>query len=231
MVIAMPIELAHAQESRTNESRSLEEVVVTAQKREQSLQDVPISILVTTGEALEKQNLARLEDLTQQMPNVHVSRGTIADQLTIRGVGSGLNGGFEQSVGTYVDGVYHGRGHASQSSFVDVERLEVLRGPQSIYFGNNAIGGAFSVATRKPGDSWETQTKASYETEARESTIEVGTGGPVSDTLGLRVAARYSDMDGFLKNAGTGQRNPGIEDKFVRATLMWEPGDLWKTTL
>lgn len=230
-IVAIPTWSAHAQDARPPEGRTLEEIVVTAQKREQNLQDVPISLLVTTGESLAKQNLVRLEDLTQQMPNVHVSRGTIADQLTIRGVGSGLNGGFEQSVGTFVDGVYHGRGHFSQSSFVDVERVEVLRGPQSIYFGNNAIGGAFSVTTRKPGNSWSTQAQASYEVEARESTIEVGTGGPVSDTLGLRFAARYSDMDGWLENLGSGKRNPGIEDKFARATLQWQPGELWTTTL
>ena len=155
----------------------LDEVVVTAQKRVQNIKDVPISIIVASGESLVKQNIGNLESLASQTPNVYVARGTISDSIYMRGVGSGVNMGFEQSVATFVDGVYHGRSRYSRGVFVDIERVEVLRGPQSTYFGNNAIGGAFSVVTRKPGKEWEGNASTSYETEGQESITEVAGGG------------------------------------------------------
>jgi len=209
----------------------LDEVVVTAQKRVQNIKDVPISIIVASGESLAKQNIGNLESLASQTPNVYVARGTVSDSIYMRGVGSGVNMGFEQSVATFVDGVYHGRSRYSRGVFVDIERVEVLRGPQSTYFGNNAIGGAFSVVTRKPGKEWEGSASTSYETEGQESITEVAGGGPLSDTLGVRFAAHYSDLGGWLKNLSTGDRNPGITDKFGRITLAWQPSADWLVTL
>jgi iron complex outermembrane receptor protein len=209
----------------------LEEIVVTAQKREQNLKDVPISVVVVSGESLSKQNLKGLGDLTAQIPNIYVARGTITDTLYIRGAGSGNNIGFEQSVATFVDGVYHGRSRYSRGTFVDLERLEVLRGPQSTFFGNNAIAGAFSVTTRRPGKEWEVDALGSYEFEAREFVTEVGAGGPLTDTLGLRVVGSYSDMDGWIQNLSTNERNPQDTNKFGRATLVWEPAEDWEVTL
>jgi outer membrane receptor protein involved in Fe transport len=210
---------------------ALEEVVVTAQKRDESLQDVPISMQVVSGNTIAKMEISDLSVMAQQLPNVYISPGNVSNNIYIRGVGSGGNGGFEQSVGTFVDGVYHGRSRLSQTLLVDIERVEVLRGPQSIYFGNNSIAGAFSVTTRRPGDTLEGYAKASYETERDEPAIEVGVGGPLTDTVGFRLVGRYSDLDGWMDNQGTGDKNPQIKNEFVRGWLDWDITENWQTSL
>ncbi|MBT7717928.1 MAG: TonB-dependent receptor plug domain-containing protein, partial [Halieaceae bacterium] len=99
----------------------LEEVIVTATKRAESMQDVPIAISMMSGDKISQQDIQSLEDLAVYMPNVHIAEGGAGDQVFIRGVGSGINYGFEQSVGTFVDGIYFGRGQASRTAFLDVE--------------------------------------------------------------------------------------------------------------
>ena len=223
--------VAYAAAESAASAGALDEIVVTAQKRSEKLQDVPISIEVLNGDALASQKLQKLDDLAGRMPNVYVAGGTITNSLTIRGVGSGNNVGFEQSVATFEDGVYHGRAKYSSGSFVDVESLEVLRGPQSIYFGNNAIGGAFNVTTKKPGKEWEGQVSQSYEFNARESVTELASGGPLTDTLGLRVAGHFSNMDGWLTNLVDNQRVPSDRNNFARATLVWDAAPQWQVSL
>ncbi|MEZ5709805.1 MAG: TonB-dependent receptor [Blastomonas sp.] len=210
----------------------INEIIVTAQKREQSSQDVPISLQVVSGEDLQDRQIAGAEDLADSLPNVFVTKDSVSNNIYIRGVGSGSNAGFEQAVSTFVDGVYHGRSRYSQSTLVDVERIEVLRGPQTIYFGNNAIGGAFSVTTAKPDLSgWEGYAQAAYEFEAEEKIAEAAIGGPiVQDKFGIRLAGRYSDMEGYIRNLGTGQDNPAVEDKYLRATMLYAITDSWSAT-
>ncbi len=222
---------AYAAATPVKDTGALEEIVVTAQKRVQNLKDVPISVIVATGEALARQNITTLEDFSTRLANVYVAKGTISDSLTIRGVGSGNNAGFEQSVATFVDGVYHGRARYTRGNFVDLARVEVLRGPQSTYFGNNAIGGAFSVTTRRPGKEWEGDASASYEFVGQELVTDVAVGGPLSDTVGIRLATHYSDLGGWLKNLSSGDRNPGVKDKFGRITLDWQPNEDWTVVL
>ena len=208
----------------------MEEVVVTAQKREQSLQDVPISVAVTSGENIEKQNIIDLGELAAQTPNIIITDAPASDQLYIRGVGSSINGGFEQSVGTFIDGVYHGRSRYSRGVLFDVERVELLRGPQSTYFGNNAIAGALSVITRKPGDELEGYINALFGPEDGERSIEFALGGPVTDTFGLRVATKIYGMSGFVRDFNSGVDGPDLNDKLIRATAVWKPGDTFDAT-
>lgn len=115
---------------QASSAQVLEEVVVTAQKRQQSLQDVPVSVSVTSGKQLEAFSISGLEELSESLPNVTIAENATQDSVTIRGIGSGANQGFEQSVGTFIDGVYFGRGRSSRSPFLDIERIEVLRGPR-----------------------------------------------------------------------------------------------------
>lgn len=210
----------------------VEEIVVTAQKREESIRDVPISIIAVQGDELRDRQISGVEDLAKGLPNVFVSKDTVSNNIYVRGVGSGSNAGFEQAVATFVDGVYHGRSRYSQSTVVDLERIEVLRGPQTIYFGNNAIGGAFSVTTTKPNlDEWKGYALASYEFVANEPVVEAAAGGPIiPGTLAVRVAGRYSDLNGFVKNLGTGKRDPKVEDKFVRFSALWQMAPDWAAT-
>ena len=179
--------------------RALEEVVVTAQKREQSLNDVPISVVAISGEEISKGNIENLEDLSAKLPAITVTEAAAGDQIFIRGIGSGINSGFEQSVGTFIDGVYFGRGRQSVSQFLDIDHVEVLKGPQSTYFGNNTIGGAINILARKPGTKWEGYVNALYEVEHDEYDLQIAGGGPVNDVLGVRIAGRYRNIDGWLK--------------------------------
>lgn len=209
----------------------LDEVVVTAQKREQRLQDVPISIHTVSGAALEAQNLVEMEALSAQLPNVHVSESALGDKLFIRGIGSGINAGFEQSVGTFIDGVYYGRSLQTRSQFLDIERVEVLRGPQSTFFGNNAIAGALNLITRGPTDAFSGYLNSFHETQNAEYHVEGAAGGALSDTIAVRVAGLASGLDGWVTNLNTSQTEGDEENRAARVTLAWAPTDSFSALL
>jgi len=215
--LATPIS-AQAQEA-------LEEIIVTAQQREQSLRDVPISIEVVTGEVILEQGYEDLTMLQNFTPNLDIRTSIDQPSTKIRGVGTvGDNFGFEQSVPMFVDGVHYGRGTQITNSFMDIERIEVLRGPQPIYFGQNAVAGAISLVTRKPTPEWEGFVNAKYGSN-NTINLEAAGGGPVSDTLGIRVAGKYESADGYLKSVWHGGEFPTSETSTARITLQWNPND------
>lgn len=216
----------------TQSVAQIDEIIVTAQKREQSMREVPISMVALQGDELISQQITGMEQLADSLPNVFISQGTVSNNIFMRGVGSSSNAGFEQAVATFVDGSYRGRSRYTSSTLVDIERVEVLRGPQALYFGNNAIAGAFSVITKNPSlDKWEGYAMTSYEFEGNEPMVEVAAGGPiVEDKFGIRIAARYSDLEGYIKNEGSGNYNPAIEDKFARLTALWQITPEWTAT-
>jgi len=123
------------------QAQALEEVIVTAQKRAESLQDVPISVSAISGDKMSDAGIQSFGDLNNYVPSFSVVKDPIGDKINIRGIQSGNQAGFEQSVGTFVDGVYRGRGTQSRYSFLDVEAVEILRGPQGTLFGKNTIAG------------------------------------------------------------------------------------------
>ena len=210
---------------------SLDEIVVTAQKREQGLQDVPISITVIDGEQISKGNIENMADLSAQIPSVTISEAAAGDQLFIRGIGSGINPGFEQSVGLFIDGIYFGRGRQSLGLLSDLERVEVLKGPQSTYFGNNTIAGAVNITTKKPGTEWEAYVNSLYEAEHEEVDLQFGIGGPVNDQLGVRIAGRYRDIGGWLENTHTNSDVPEKESWTLRGTVVYMPVNELEITL
>ena len=198
---------------------------MTAQKREQSLQDVPISVAVMSGEKLEHYSMNGLEELSASMPNIHIGENATQDSVTIRAIGSGANHGFEQSVGTFIDGVYFGRGHSSRSPFLDAERVEVLKGPQGVLFGKNTIAGALNITTRKPTEEFEASIEAEY-FEGDESFAVTGiVSGPLSDKVGGRVVIRASDSDGYVKNLATDTDDPRDEELLARVILQIEASE------
>jgi iron complex outermembrane receptor protein len=217
--------LGAAQVSVSAQSAVLEEIVVTAQKREQNLQDVPISVVAVSGEQISEEGYGELTDITSTLPNVTVNQGALGDVLFIRGVGSGFNIGFEQSVATFIDGVYFGRGLQSRNAFLDIERVEVLRGPQVTFFGNSAIAGALNITTANPGDEFEGSATLSWEDGTDTAKGEFTAGGPLTDTLGARLALRYVDQDGWQTNITTGEDEPQEERFAGRLTLVWNPSD------
>jgi outer membrane receptor protein involved in Fe transport len=206
-------------------AQALEEVMVTAQKRSQSLQDVPISISALTGDKLNDANLTRTADLVAYVPNLTMSEAAIGTNVYIRGVGSQVNQGFEQSVATYVDGIYYGRPRQLRTPFFDLERIEVLRGPQSILFGKNAIAGALSLVTQKPTDEFEGEVTALYEPDHNELVLSGIVSGPITETLSGRLSVRKRDMDGYIDNVTLGRDEMDSDEWVARAALAWEASE------
>lgn len=197
----------------------LEEIIVTAQHREQSLKDVPISVAVISGDFMKEHSIQRMADLQFSVPNFTMAESGIGTNVFIRAIGSGNNQGFEQSVGIYVDGIHHGRAQQSRAPFLDLERIEVLRGPQSILFGKNSVAGALNITTAKPTEEFEGTVSLAYEPTDNEKEGTIVLSGPLSDKIRARVAARYHEMDGYIENLTLGQNEPHQEDWTIRGTI------------
>ena len=198
---AVAAALSGTAQAQDSESRSLEEIVVTAAYREQGLQDVPVSISAVTGDTIAESAIQKAEDIQFLVPNFTLTETGIGTNAFIRGIGSGINQAFEQSVGTYIDGVYYGRAQQWRAPFLDLERVEVLRGPQSILFGKNSVAGALNISTAKPTDEFEGYVRGSWEFEDDESIIEGVVSGPITERIRYRVAARQRDLKGYMYNA------------------------------
>ena len=147
---------------------------------------MPVSISAVTGDTITEAAIQKAEDIQFLVPNFTLTETGIGTNAFVRGIGSGINQAFEQSVGTYIDGVY-------------LERVEVLRGPQSILFGKNSVAGALNITTAKPTDAFEGSLMASYEFENTESIVEGIVSGPISDRVRYRVAARSRISTGTWK--------------------------------
>jgi iron complex outermembrane receptor protein len=200
----------------------LEEVIVTAQKRTENLQDVPISIIAISGEKVNDFAIIDLEELTQYVPNVTINNGAGTPNLFIRGVGSGTNAGFEQSVGMYIDGVYAGRGAlAAVPTTMDLERVEILKGPQGILFGKNTVAGAISITTAKPTDEVEGMVEGLYEHDHGQQQYNLMLSGPLTDDLSGRLAVQHNKMDGWWENEITGSEGRDDDIWYGRGSLRW----------
>lgn len=202
----------------------LEEIIVTAQKRPQSLQDVPISISVVSGQMIEDRSIDSLATLSQSVPNLFITENQIDSTISIRGVSTGANKGFEQSVGMYFDGISYGRSQLIRTPMVDLERVEVLRGPQPTLFGKNAIAGAISLVSAKPTDEFEGKVSASYEFEHDEPQFLGVISGPLTDTLSGRLTASSREMDGWIDNVQLNRLEPQRDESYVRGQLAWDNG-------
>ncbi len=209
----------------------LEEIIVTAQRREQSVQQVPLSLEVYSGADLQKQGFRVMDDLAAFSPSVEITTDVIRYNISIRGMGSnGPNLGLEQSAATFVDGIHFGRGSMSNGAYLDLERLEILRGPQPVFFGMNSTAGAFSLTTKKPGNEWEGDVTGEFGSLGRKN-VEGGIGGPVTDTLGIRFAGKLGRYDGYLTDVVTHEKFPKRDDEAGRITLQWAPNDAFEATL
>lgn len=209
----------------------LEEIVVTAQKQEESLRDVPLSVEAVLGEKLTDAGILRLDDLKGYVPNLQMSETGIANNIYIRGIGSGLNQGFEQSVSLYQDGVYRGRGHQARMPFLDLARVEVLRGPQPILFGKNAVAGAVNMIAAQPTSRFEAMGRVSRDIENDETTADLVLSGPLSDTLRGRAAVFHRHADGYVTNRTLGTQEPRRNDIGVRLMLQSDLTDSLIATL
>ncbi|MGH7018717.1 MAG: TonB-dependent receptor [Brevundimonas sp.] len=206
---------------------SVGEVLVTARKRTERLQDVPISVNVTSGEELASQDVRNLEALSGSVPNLHIQATPGNNAIYIRGIGSSPgNLAFEQSVGLFVDGAYAGRGRQFAAPFLDVASVEVLRGAQGALFGKNTAAGAINITSNGPRATRELATTVTGTIDGDNGyEITQIVSGPITDKLLVRLAGKYSDNEGWLENTTTGDHNPAREDLVGRAVIDYLASD------
>ncbi|MBU1374451.1 MAG: TonB-dependent receptor [Alphaproteobacteria bacterium] len=211
---------------------TLGEVVVTAQKRAEKLQDVPISMEVVSGEKLSDFATNDFKQMVKFAPNVSVQTTAGNDTIYIRGFGSPpANFSFDQAVSLYMDGIYAGRNRQAQAPFFDLQRVEVLRGPQGALFGKNTPAGAVSIVSAGPTSSFEGAVTALYNFNLEGPEVSGYVSGPISDTVGARLAVKLLDQDGYIKNLATGHDDPGNKMALARLTLRFAPSDTFDYTL
>ena len=205
-----------------------EDILVTARRREESLQDVPISVSAFSGEALENQGAVDITALQQQTPNLtlQIARGSNSTLIAfIRGIGQqDPVWGFEPGVGLYIDDVYVARPQGAVLDIFDVERVEVLRGPQGTLYGRNTIGGAIKYVTRRLGKDFEARIRGAYGTYNQidlSGTITV----PVQDNLAIGAGFALYRRDGFGENLLTGAEHYNKDVWAARVSLEWQPED------
>lgn len=216
LALATASTLAHSQQLL------LEEVIVTAQKRVQSLQDVPISISAMQGSKIASAGIQNMSALADYIPNFKMGDAPVSTNIYMRGMGSSNNQAFEQSVGMYIDGIYMGRGRQYRSPFMDIERVEVLRGPQGALFGKNTVAGAVSVITASPGLDEKLNGSIALSAESNDGYIGEGyLSGAISDNFALRGALKYRESNGYMDNTLLDQDEPNIEETTYRISGLW----------
>ncbi|AQR75725.1 hypothetical protein BXU08_06810 [Sphingomonas sp. LM7] len=225
---------AHAQEApAAATAQNNDEIVVTARFREESLTDVPIAITALDGDALAARNLNTLQDIAQTVPTLDFRSGSSnKDRSTfIRGIGTiTTSPGVEPSVATVIDGVVLARPGQSTLDLLDIERVEVLRGPQGTLFGKNASAGVINIVSKAPAAALGFNAQLGYY-EGDEYRVRLGASGPLGDDWGFAVTGLIGGYKGNVRNVTTGDWVNGYDRQGVRAKLVYEPAQNLKFTL
>ena len=202
-------------------------VVVTAQKRDQDIQEVPVAVTALDGEALQDAHVSTVMDLNALAPSLQVKTDDNAanPKIFIRGIGlNDFNPNTASAVAIYSDGVYIGSPLAQMGQFFDLERVEVLRGPQGTLYGRNTTGGAINLISRKPTDTFEAMGSVEYGSY-NNLTLEGAVGGPITPELAYRASGTYLSNDGYALNRLTGNRGNDTNRGAARFQLQWTPSD------
>lgn len=233
---------AQAQDAAAEEDDS-NIITVIARKQTETLQEVPVTVTAIGGDTLENYQVNEIADVVSRVPalNVQVGGSGSGGQISLRGVGSSnISASFDSAVAFDFDGVQISTMRLVQAGFFDVEQIDVLKGPQSLFFGKSASAGVFAVRSANPTADWEIGGKASYEFEEKGYTVGGYISGPISDALGIRVAAQYQDIEDYVDLApGTPAFNPdgsvrdsrGLKNFTGRVTLQWDPFDNFNANL
>lgn len=223
-----PAEPEVATSAAEESGRRLTTVTVTAQRREESVQDVPLAVTAVTGEQLTELRVENIENISLVSPSITFSKTNspaASSNIQIRGIGTtGQSRVFEGAVGVFIDGVYRTRSGQALSSFLDIDGLQVLRGPQGTLFGKNTSAGAILLNTTAPNldevNGYVTASYGNYNAFDIAGAVNI----PVSDTFALRVAGSHSEQDGYLDNPAGGSENDQNMDSF-KVSALWEPSD------
>lgn len=245
--IAFPVVLA-APVSAQSVAESVDgggsDIVVTARKRQESILKVPVIMSAVSQEQLSNLQVTDITDLPRLVTGLQLVGNvlSIGPQVTLRGVGTtAYDPGIDQSISLNIDGLSLGQGLAFRSGMFDVAQVEVMKGPQALFYGKSSPGGVIALRTADPTDDFELTARAAYDFEAREARGELIVSGPLSDRLGARFATTYSKGDGYFRNlavplANTGaaapySREPRPRNFMVRGTLLWKPSDSFSARL
>jgi outer membrane receptor protein involved in Fe transport len=207
----------------------LDEIVVTAQKKEQNLQDVPISVTAFSDERLKLSGVQNIEDLTAIAPSLSINTTNTPGSTTtirIRGIGTtGNNPGLEAAVGFFIDGVYRSKSGTAINDLIDIERIEVLRGAQGTLFGKNTSAGAIHVITKKPTDEFEAYGDVSFGNFQSQRLRGVVNVPIVEGVLAARFSGGYNRRDGFIRNLNDGRDHNDKDRWNLRGQLLYTPTD------
>ena len=212
---------------------AIEEITVTATKQERSLADIPVAVTVTSADTIEKASIKDIADLSSIVPSLRVSTLQTSTQTNfiIRGFGNGANNpGIEPSVGVFVDGVYRSRSAAQIGDLVDIQRVEVLRGPQSTLFGQNASAGVISIVTQKPSFTFGGNVEATYG-NYNQVLLKGMVTGPLSSTIAASLAASYNRRVGYFSDLNNNVKINDRDRWDVRAQVLWEASDNFEARL
>jgi iron complex outermembrane recepter protein len=225
-----------AQDERQATGRAIEEVVVTATRRAESVQDVPLSVTAISADAIERVFPQDARDLNGMAPNVQllpVGAFQNAAAFYIRGVGSSdIESATDPGIATFINEVYQGRTSTALQDFVDIASVEVLRGPQGTLFGRNAIGGVVHVRHNEPDLTEASFGAAALVGDFGRFDVKAMGNLPINDTLAFRVAAKSTNSDGFYKNRLIDAPDVNSQDRItVLPSLKWTPNDAWDVTV
>lgn len=215
-------------------SGMLEEVIVTAAKRQQTLQEVPIAVSVVTAETIEQAQVLDIKDLQTLVPSLRVTQlqGSAQTNFIIRGFGNGANNaGIEPSVGVFIDGVYRSRVGSALADLPKLERIEVLRGPQSTLFGKNASAGVISVTTAKPDLTGFSGSVGATVGNYSQTIVRGDVSGPLSDNFGFSLFGSVNERDGYFDNLTLGTDSNDLDRWNFRGQLLWTPSDRMEVRL
>ena len=220
---------AEAEAGMERAAGEIEEITVTATKREESIQDVPIAISAFTGDDLERSGITDLEQLQQIAPSLSIyssNTTTGGGTIRVRGVGTtGNNLGLEASVGSFLDGVYIPRAGLAMGDLVDIERVELLRGPQGTLFGKNTSAGALNIITKRPQFEWGGGFSTTYGSEGTTRVKGSITGPLVDEELAFRFAFSGNWADGYYDNFASPDTYAKMDRQTGRMQLLWTPMD------
>lgn len=203
----------------------IEEVLVTAQKRSESAQDVPLSVSVMSADRMKASAIKSFEDVALASPNTEINMTAGYVQVGMRGLNSPINDGMEQSVGFYVDGIYYGKAAFLQDAFLDLSRVELLKGPQGTLFGKNTVAGAINVTSANPAHEWQAGATLTAGEFSHQEFSAMLNAPLIDDKLALRIAATTHTKDGFVHNSVRNVDEKQVDKKGFRSKLLFDATD------
>ena len=222
---------AQAAPADGDDLRDIAVITVIARKATETLQEVPVTVTAIGGDLIARDQTTKIEQIGNRVPTLSIQPGGSGSggSISLRGVGSSaISAAFDSAVALDFDGIQLSSMRLVQAGFFDVQQIDVLKGPQSLFFGKSASAGVLSMRSKEPTKVWEVGGKGSYEFEEKGYVVGGYISGPLSDTLGIRIAAQYNDIEKYTEiQPGIPAliRNRGLRDFVSRVTLQWDPLD------